>query len=395
MDVKAILLVGGFEDEAAGRSNRQAIGTVPIAYMDVLGAPLLERVLQRLQHFGVSAMAVISDAPAEAEPFIERLSVRPDVSFRNAPSGREFWQTAEEAFAQYAQDGADLVIAVRVGPFVELDYEDLIQHHLDWHCRVTRIVDSQNSPLGTFVIDASRRHDGAILFRSRLSTIRTDCRDYTATGYCNPLQTPGDLRRLGIDSLLRNSSIRPIGTEIKPGVWVGDGARVHPKARVVAPAFIGAYAKIRASALVTRTSIVEHHSIVDCGTVVENSTILPYTFVGAGLDVAHSVVGLQHLTHLLRDVDVTITDERLISQVSSSAFRRVAGSAAALFAFLPNQIYRGIFRPSRSERPAETPEATAQPAAALNAPELNAECSGAEGPQFPASFAIVRRYGDQ
>ena len=100
--------------------------------------------------------------------------------------------------------------------------------------------------------------------------------------------------------------------ELKPGIWVGDGARIHRKARIVAPAFIGAYSKIRASALITRGSAIEHHAEVDCGTVVENSTVLPFTYVGAGLDVMHSVVGFRRLAHLVRKVEVEISDAKLV-----------------------------------------------------------------------------------
>ena len=99
--------------------------------------------------------------------------------------------------------------------------------------------------------------------------------------------------------------------------------------------------------MITRGTVVEHHAEIDCGTVVENSTVLPYTYVGAGLDVMHSVVGFRRLSHLVRNVEVEISDRKLVGMPAVSAVSRLAGSTAALFAFLPKQIYRGFFaRPS-------------------------------------------------
>ncbi len=105
--------------------------------------------------------------------------------------------------------------------------------------------------------------------------------------------------------------------------------------------------------------MVEHHAEVDCGTVVENSTILPFTYVGAGLDVMHSVVGFRRVAHLVRNVEVEIHDDKLVGMIPFSAVSRLAGSTAALFAFLPKEIYRGLFAPSRRKqaaRNAEPPE---------------------------------------
>ena len=134
--------------------------------------------------------------------------------------------------------------------------------------------------------------------------------------------------------MLEKNAIRPVGKEIKPGVWVGEGARIHRKARVVAPAFIGAHSKIRASALITRGSVIEHHAEVDCGTVVENSTVLPFTYVGAGLDVMHSVVGFRRLSHLLRNVEVEISDDKLVGMSPASAVSRTGRQHCCAFCLL-------------------------------------------------------------
>ena len=63
---------------------------------------------------------------------------------------------------------------------------------------------------------------------------------------------------------------------------------------------------------------MEHHAEVDCGTVVEDSTVLPFTYIGAGLDVVHSVSGFHHLTDLPRNTEVEIKDGKLLGMKALS-----------------------------------------------------------------------------
>jgi carbonic anhydrase/acetyltransferase-like protein (isoleucine patch superfamily) len=392
MDIRAIVLIGGAASD--GATPAETIGGMPLAYLDVLGVPVAERVQQRLQRFGVSCTTFISDCQCDAGPFAHAISFSPTLPHIHA-EGEQFWRAAEDTFLQYAEDGADLILALRVGPYVEADYEALIQHHLDHHCAVTMAVDSGNAALDLFVLSASARADAAALFKNRMERMRRECAPFVVSGYCNRLRSSYDLRRLAVDGLMTRNEVRPEGTELKPGVWVGTAARIHRKARVIAPAFIGAHAKVRASSLITRGSVIEHHADVDCGTVVENSSVLPFTRVGAGLDVMHSVVGFRRLAHLRQNVEVEIADEKFVGMVPLTAVSRLAGSAAALFAFIPIQIYRGLFASSQRKCPAQIPESLEETKAVLDAPVLEVPATGAEASEFPSNLAVARRYGDQ
>ncbi len=168
------------------------------------------------------------------------------------------------------------------------------------------------------------------------------------------------------------------------------------RARVLAPAFIGAHSKIRASALVTRDSVIEHHAEVDCGTVVENSTILPFTYVGAGLDVMHSVVGFRRMSHLLRNVEVEIHDGKLVGMSPVSTVSRLAGSTAALFAVLPKQIYRGFLRagPAKSRPHGHAGIPGGRQTSSMENPGVEARLPIRKQSEFPSNFAVVRRYGE-
>jgi NDP-sugar pyrophosphorylase family protein len=387
-----MVVVGGGDAPRQDRPGQ--MGGVPFAYLDVLGATVLERVVQQLRRAGISDISLSSSAGHESQTYLERAASRAEVEASSVPwSG--FAPAADAIFERFHAAGADLVLVVCIGPYLDLDYEELIQHHIDKHCRMSAVVNPDGNLLGTFVLDASRRSDAACLFHSGLQQVRDDCERYVTNGYVNQLQSSGDFRRLGLDGLLNKNALQPAGTELKPGVWVGEGSRIHRQARVVAPAFLGAYSKIRASALVTRGSIVEHHAEIDCGTVVENSTVLPFTYVGAGLDVMHSVVGFRRLWHQVRNVEVEISDAKLVGMSVSGALSRTLGSAAALFTLLPKEIYRGFIGRSRKHRPAKLPESLEAPAAALEAPDVEQDpASGQEVPELDFRFAVVRRYGE-
>ena len=392
MDIRAVVLIGGAASDDA--PTAETINGVPIADLDVLGFPVVDLVLQRLQQFGISAISTVCDSRCEVPAFSPRSSFYASLQHVDA-TGDHLWQAAEDIFLKYAEDGADLVLALRIGPYVEVDYEALVQHHLDRHCAVTMAVDSEGVSLELFALSASARTDAAELFKNRMRRMRRECAPFPVAGYVNRLRNAQDLRQLGADGLLARNAIRPHGTEIRPGVWVGQNARIHRKARVTAPAFIGANAKIRASALITRGSIIEHHSEVDCGTVVENSSVLPFTRVGAGLDVMHSVVGFRRLAHLRQNVEVEIADEKFVGMVPLTAVSRLAGSTAALFAFIPMQMFRGMFAPSQRKCATEIPESLEQASAVLENPALEVPASGAESSEFPSNLAVARRYGDQ
>ncbi len=380
MDVRAVILVGGAREDGT-----EQLGGIPIGLLDVLGVPILQRVLDRLEKFGISGAAVVTEIPASSVPLAHG-SIRPGMQWTDA-QGAQFWRAAENAFNDFAQAGAELVLVVRLGAYAELDYEELVQFHLDGGCRVTQVSDAAGMPLDTFVISASRRNDAAYLFRHELRDMRVPCDDYRFAGYINHLRDPKDFRILALDGFAGIANIKPCGKEVKPGVWIGEKARVHRSARLLAPCFVGSYAKVRAAALLTRGTSVEHHSEVDCGTVVENASLLQTTIVGAGLDVTHSVVGFQKIWNLRRAVEVEVTDRRLVA-IQRSAPVRMLNNAAEIAWMFSKSMAQTVLGRKAAPRP-ELRDAVCRPAAVLK----KAEHSQDEG--VPADLLPVRRYGNE
>ncbi len=386
MEVRAILVVGS---QAEG-FGLEVLGGVPVATVDVLGRAVVQRTLDRLFASGISAATVVGDTGPL--PLADLRSGPLDVSYVAAP-GQQLWRAAEIAFNAAAEAGAETILVQRLGPYSELDYDALLQFHLDQHNRATAVALPDGATLDAFAISASRRNDAAFLFRHQMRQIRTPGAPYVFAGYHNPLRDARDLRKLAVDAFYGACGITPVGAEVRPGIWVGEGARLHRGARVLAPAYIGRYTNVRASAVVTRCSVLEQHAEVDCGTVIEDSNLLPFTYVGAGLDVVHCVAGNGHLFHMKRQAAVRIGDPKLISAVSPRAPSRLLRGAAST---LPVRFLLGMFAGLQQDPPLPISVATNAHAAALTPPAARQTAEGQET-SFPGNpnLVVARRYGNE
>jgi NDP-sugar pyrophosphorylase family protein len=396
MEVAAIITVSARrrELESAGNDGQgnavaEAFAQVPLALLDVVGTSVVQHTADRLRRAGVEAITALtepSSQSAENDPLQETESHTGDA-----------WRAMEEAFSAYASEGVETVLLLRLGAYAEFEIPDLLRFHLQRGQNATLICDGQG-PLDAAVVQAARRNDAMFLLRNGLRLTRLPAEPYITSAYVNRLESARDLRRLAQDSLLQRCAIRPHGHELKPGVWVAEHARIHRSARVLAPAFVGAHAKVRAAAVVTRCSTVEHHAEVDCGTVLEDTSILPYTYVGPGLDAAHAVAGFGRVAHLRRHGEIEIADNRLLGTVTASPSWRMLKSAAALASYLPLQAIQGLLGSERrAARPTGAGAAELGPplhAAALE-PSPEPVPASNQAPHFSGDFAVVRRYGNE
>jgi NDP-sugar pyrophosphorylase family protein len=393
VDVRGIVLVGGAPQHAA---VLETFAGYPLATCEVLGRPVVHRVVERLQAQGVTDIAVISES--SMPPLAARSrTTHEGLKFLHVPEAH-LWRAAENVFSEHAQSGADEVLVLRLGGYAELVVEEFLQHHLDGHARVTRAVLPDHvlpdqAELDVLLVAASRRNDAAYLFRHRLRASRIPCDRWPLRGYWNALQTLCDLRRLAVDALMQRIELAPAGIQVRPGIWTAPSAKIDRGSRVLAPAFIGERARVRPAAVITRCSVLERHAEVDSGSVIEDSTLLPYSYVGNSLDISHAVVGEGRLASLPRNLEMEITDPKLINTLPPHAPLRVLGAALSLAAFLPARLLRSVFATSHRKAPAELPAAAGAPSAALNPPggfEASREASS-----FPANIMVARRYGDQ
>lgn len=251
---------------------------------------------------------------------------------------------------EYAAAGVEMILLIRSGAYVDLDFVDLLQFHRDKGQPVTRAWDSQG-PLDLWIMDAALADiERTVLNQPADPEDVSTFLAYPVTSYVNRLRDAWDVRRLVVDALLSRCAIKPPGQEIKPGVWIDDGASVHRTARLVAPAYIGKGTKVRAATLITRSSNLERDCEVDYGTVVEDASVLANSYLGCCLDVSHTVIAGSKLVHLRHNVTLEIADEKLISATSPSAGRSFAAVASGIHAEGRRQAETSVYPAERGRR---------------------------------------------
>jgi len=388
MDTRGLVLVNSNSETAPGLVRKPT----HLSLVDVAGKCALLRMIDRLSLSGIQPITILAEENSFPWPSPQ---IPRDVNWLSTPS-ESFWRTGESIFNQMSQTGAELVVILRMGAYAEIEFDQLVQVHMEKHCRVSQVVHIEQ-PLEVFAVSASRRNDAASLFRSQLSRCRSNCPPFVQAGYFNRLADTRDLRQLAIDILTLKTETRPAGEQIKPGVWMAPRARIEKDARILAPAFIGLSARIGSGAVVTRCTTVERRAHVDCGTVVENSTVLPYSYVGAGLDLSHSVAGMGQIVNLRRDATVEISDKQLIGYVSSRAGQRWLNTAAGRLLSLPGKIRRRFSgSPEPSALPGMEPRPILIPSARQQEGGYPVSGHGQKpAGELPSSLAVARRYGDQ
>jgi hypothetical protein len=372
--VRALLLVGG-------RPGLECFGEIPFALLDVLGRSILLRTIDRLRSVGVSEIVVLSDTdPLPPHPGSELCKF-------NVVAPEEFWDDALRQVRLLARQ-SECVLVQRLGSWAEVDYAAMVGKHRSFGSALTQACSPVAGPLEVFVIASNSLSEAAALLRGELRDERIEPVLYDTPGYVNAMSEPAEMRKLILDSFAGEAAITPWGQELRPGVWVGRGARIHHDARLLAPAFVGAYCHVHDGAVITRGSSLEHHAELDCAAVVDNSSLLPYTRVAAGLDVEQSVVGFRQVHSLLHKITVDIEDTHLIGitqQYSMRAYRALEW----LLAWMPNALWKLIFEASHDQAAREAEDSSAP---ALGDAGLAPVESQSKSYQ---EMVTARRYGDE
>jgi len=274
-----------------------------------------------LEVLGKAPVARVADALREMCDLVSVVKLPPDRHFE-APPETSLPNLADECFANYQQTGCDAVLIARCGAYFELDITNMLAFHLEQGLESTRaFVD--DGPLDVWIVDPSVVPEYSWVFTSSASARSAV---YRSQAYANRLQCAHDFRKLVLDGFYSRCLLRPEGTEIKPGIWVCEGAQIERSARIVSPAFIGRSVQISEQCLITRGSDVESNSRVDFGTAVENSSILANTYVGIGLDLSHSIVDGRNLLNLQHNVSLQITDPVVLRETAVRGRGRQSGA---------------------------------------------------------------------
>lgn len=322
MEMGAVLVLGSGSDDTNARDNLNVLAEtvpaassfhVPLAMLDVLGEPVLYRIIESLHRSGVGPIFLLINSHSLANSALIRNLGRSYVHVMSTPE-HGLGEATQATLAICRQRGLRAALVMRASAYVELDAADMFRFHCAASQPITFVRDS-GGRLEIAMIDCLASGT-ALAFLAEGCAHETGARDYAHGSYANRLCTPGDLRRLAHDALGRHCRIRPNGVEVRPGVWIAESARLHRHARVVGPAYIGSDTRLRAGVLITRSTSIERDCEVDRGCTIENATILAGTYLGVGLEIAHAILDRNRLIDLRRSVEVEIDDSGLIGPAS-------------------------------------------------------------------------------
>ena len=333
MELGTIIIAGATHPDMSGRGltasasrNHSSLPrTYPVALWDLLGKSVLQRIVDRVREAGAQLVSVV----ASEDP---------------TGSDEEAW---EKAFLDYARNGVERVLLVSLGAYSEFQLPELLRAHLANHSQLTHLSDEQG-PLGISLIESRCAQGDPPSVRSRLAAFSSCSFTYEFRGYSNRLTGPADYRCLVQDALAGRCQIKPVGQEVRPGIWCGGGARVSASARILAPAYIGQRARVRAGVFIAPGTSVEQRSEVDCGTVIRNSSILPHTYLGPGLHVSQSVISGSRVVHLGRKIDVELAHTGLLGHKGASTHSRVLASLGSFFGAFGGDLGTSVSTPSRT-----------------------------------------------
>ncbi|UCG97575.1 MAG: hypothetical protein JSW31_18910 [Burkholderiales bacterium] len=110
----------------------------------------------------------------------------------------------------------------------------------------------------------------------------------------------------------------PIGIARRPaadGLWIGNGARVHPSARLTAPVWLGAHVLVAADAVIGPDAVIGARSIVDRRATIAGSLVAPDSYVGAGVELRGAILSGRSLVNVALEARLDIADRELAGPV--------------------------------------------------------------------------------
>jgi carbonic anhydrase/acetyltransferase-like protein (isoleucine patch superfamily) len=271
MELGAVVIVPGGADltmlPAVGRRAlsgfENAQPSIYTSRMPILGNDVLQSWIERVRKLGVQSLWLAS--------------------------GAHDGTVVRSALAGLAGQGVARLLVIKLKSYAEMDLADLLRFHCERRNPVTEAQDARGQ-LGVSLLDrlALRATSQKCEFSADLDGFGRI--PYQFSGYAKRILSSQERQELVRDALTGACAMRPFGTEIREGVWIGEGVTLADSARVIGPSYIGAHTLVRAGATIGPFASVERDCIVDCGTTVERSTVLPHTYLAPGLLIRNGLV---------------------------------------------------------------------------------------------------------
>ncbi|HEX6805872.1 MAG TPA: hypothetical protein VF133_19510 [Terriglobales bacterium] len=300
------MTVASVEEDSFTSSRAAKILGRSSVLVDVLGSSVLDRTVSTLKQFATVPPSMISEG-ASAGHFLPQQNTR----------SANFVAAWEESVARYVQNGVEMLLLLRVNAYHEVDYQQLLDFHLQTNSALTQVYAPDGSLEIALVKAAHLRTADSCL--AGVSSLIAAQRRFPYSGYVNRLRSARDCYQLVSDGLHGACALTPAGSEVRERVWVGEGAEIDNSAAITAPAFVGAGSRVAACCAIADTTSIERNCEIDCGTTVSQSWVLPNTYIGMALTARRSVVSNKRLFHLDRNVAVSCEDPRLVGPRKGSS----------------------------------------------------------------------------
>ena len=348
--MKAVVMAGG-----EGTRLRPITASMPKPLLPVVNRPVMEHVLRLLRHHGLTDVVVTVQFLASlVRDYFgdgDELGMSITYATEEVPMGTAgSVKNAEDAL----RDGTFLVISGDA--LTDVDLSEVIEFHREKKAMVTVCLTRVANPLdfGITIVDDEGRVERFLekpswgqVFSDTVNTgiyvmepsvfehVPLDeasdwaadvfplllkeglpVYGYVAEGYWEDVGTHENYLKVQADVLSGRVAVEKDGFEVKPGVWICEGAEVDPSVELRPPLFIGDYAKIEAGAELREYTVIGSNVVVKSGAFLDRAVIHDNVYIGPGTNLRACVVGKN--TDVMRgariDQGVVIGDHCLIGE---------------------------------------------------------------------------------
>jgi mannose-1-phosphate guanylyltransferase / phosphomannomutase len=114
---------------------------------------------------------------------------------------------------------------------------------------------------------------------------------YVAEGYWEDVGTHESYMRAQADVLTGQVDLDLDAFEVSTGIWVAEGAEIHPEAVLRGPLFVGDYAKVEAGVELREFTVLGSNVIVKSGAFLHRAVVHDNVFVGPQTNLRACVIG--------------------------------------------------------------------------------------------------------
>jgi len=387
--VKAVVMAGG-----EGTRLRPMTTSMPKPLLPVVNKPIMEHVLRLLQRHGFSETVVtvqflaslVRNYFGDGEDFGMRL--------RYATEETPLGTAGSVKNAEHLLHD-DTFLVISGDALTDFDLSDLVKFHHDKGALVTVCLTRVPDPLefGITIVDDEHRVQRFLekptwgqVFSDTVNTgiyvMEPEVFDYVASGeqvdwsadvfpqllaegrpvygyvaegYWEDVGTHESYVRAQADVLSGRVDVDLDAFEVSPGVWVAEGADVHPDAVLRGPVFVGDYAKVEPGVELREFTVLGSNVIVKSGAFLHRAVVHDNVFIGPQTNLRACVVGKN--TDVMRAARIdegaivgdecVIEDEAIVSTgVRIYPFKTVeAGAVVTSDVIFESRGQRSLFGP--------------------------------------------------